>query len=180
MLPGQYCAFIVMVSCYTHQHITIQYIAEVCIMLCMKPSNSVWSHCALQQEALLCTVELCMMLCMILFIATVSSHIVSLQQEAHSQVEPESRLGSKLAGFKNRLMKPSSNPASRAPSGSMDPHMLTQASAAPPAGHSGPSPSPLDFAYDFGALAQDRQEARQATAVEHATASGRYTGSNYR
>lgn len=56
--------------------------------------------------------------------------------------------------------------------------MLTQASAAPPAAHSGPSPSPLDFAYDFGALAQDRQEARQATAVEHATASGRYTGSN--
>lgn len=87
-------------------------------------------------------------------------------------MEPESRLGSKLVGFKNRLMKPSSTPASKAPSGSMDPYMLTQASAAPPAAHSGPSPSPLDFAYDFGALAQDRQEARQATAMEHATASG--------
>lgn len=96
----------------------------------------------------------------------------ALQQEAHSEVEPESRLGSKLVGFKNRLMKPSSTPASRAQSGSMDPYMLTQASAALPAAHSGPSPSPLDFAYDFGALAQDRQEARQASAMEHATASG--------
>ena len=54
----------------------------------------------------------------------------------------------------------------------MDPHMLTQPPAAPPAFSSGPSPSPLDSAYDFGALAEDRQEARQAAAMQHATASG--------
>lgn len=50
--------------------------------------------------------------------------------------------------------------------------MLTQPPAALPASSSGPSPSPLDSAYDFGALAEDRQEARQAAAMQHANASG--------
>lgn len=50
--------------------------------------------------------------------------------------------------------------------------MLSQAPAAPPAFPKGPSPSPLDSAYDFGALAEDRQDARQAAAVHSSPASG--------
>lgn len=50
--------------------------------------------------------------------------------------------------------------------------MLSQAPAAPSAFPSGPSPSPLDSAYDFGALAEDRQDAAQAAAVHPAPASG--------
>ncbi|KAL3140229.1 hypothetical protein ABBQ38_004504 [Trebouxia sp. C0009 RCD-2024] len=92
-------------------------------------------------------------------------------EETHSDLEPESRLGSKLVGFKNRLMKPSANPTSRAPSGPHDPNMLSQAPVAPPAFPLGPSPSPLDSAYDFGALAEDRQDARQAAAVHSSPAS---------
>ena len=54
----------------------------------------------------------------------------------------------------------------------MDPYMLSQAPAVPSAFPTGPSPSPLDAAYDFGALAEDRQDAREAAALQHSSASG--------
>lgn len=58
--------------------------------------------------------------------------------------------------------------------------MLSQAPVAPPAFPLGPSPSPLDSAYDFGALAEDRQDARQAAAVHSSPASGMQASPAYR
>ena len=61
------------------------------------------------------------------------------------ETRPEdSRLGSKLTGFKNRLLRPSSA-----------------------------SPSPLDSAYDFGALAEDRRDAGHEASALPAEYSGK-------
>ena len=81
-------------------------------------------------------------------------------------MEPESRLSSKLTGFKNRLTKPSTTAAARPLPGPQDPYLLSQA-AAPRSAATGPSPSPFNSAYDFGSLAGDRQEAAQGTAACH-------------
>ena len=86
-------------------------------------------------------------------------------------MEPDSRLSSKLTGFKNRLMKPSNTSAARPLPRSEDPYLLTQA-AVPRSAATGPSPSPLDSAYDFGSLAGDRQEAAQAGTASHTNTAG--------
>ncbi|DBA95921.1 TPA: hypothetical protein ACH3X1_001448 [Trebouxia sp. C0004] len=69
------------------------------------------------------------------------------------ELEPESRLSSKLTGFKNRLLKPSAKPQS-----SLD-ESHSGASGATPSYAPGVEPSPLDSAYDFGALAADSRDA---------------------
>ena len=89
-----------------------------------------------------------------------------------SQARPEdSRLGSKLTGFKNRLLRPSSAKVQqglensyRAGSGYLPDSAL---------GPAGPSPSPLDSAYDFGALAEDRRAAGHEPSTLPAEHSGK-------
>ena len=72
-------------------------------------------------------------------------------------MEPESRLTSKLAGFRNRLMNPTAKPQS----GSKEPDRANPAFG-PGLSPEGPSPSPLDSAYDFGALGEQRDDGPDA------------------
>ena len=94
----------------------------------------------------------------------VHTKATSIFQEPHSEMEPESRLGSQLTGFKNCLKKPSTTAAARPLQGPQDPYLLSQA-AGSRSTTTGPSPSPLDSGYDFSSLAGDRQEAAQGTAA---------------
>ena len=87
--------------------------------------------------------------------------LICVQQEAHPQLEPDSRLGSKLTGIKNRFLKPSSTSAAGA-------HASTEG----PASVLSPSPSPLDSAYDFGALATDRQDRGHVAEPSHSSTAG--------
>ncbi|KAL0036203.1 hypothetical protein WJX79_007899 [Trebouxia sp. C0005] len=75
------------------------------------------------------------------------------------ELEPESRLSSRLTGFKNRLLKPSAKPQS-----GLD-ESYSGASGATPSFGPGIEPSPLDSAYDFGALAADSRDAGAAASA---------------
>lgn len=88
-----------------------------------------------------------------------------LWQEARSELEPESRLTSKLTGFKNRILKPS---AKRQP-GLEEPYRSSSGAAT--SSVSGSGPHPLDSAYDFGALAADGRDAQAqaSTASQHSS-----------
>jgi len=89
-----------------------------------------------------------------------------LPQGAQPEVEPESRLSSKLTGFKNRLLKPSAKPQS----GLDESH--NGASGATPSFAPGSEPSPLDSAYDFGALAADSRDAGAAASTASRPSTG--------
>ncbi len=83
----------------------------------------------------------------------------ALPQEAQPELEPESRLSSKLTGFKKCLLKPSA----KHQSGSDESH--NGASGATPIFAPGSEPSPLDCAYDFGAIAADSRDAGAAAST---------------
>ncbi len=91
-------------------------------------------------------------------------------QESRPELEPESRLTSKLAGFKNRLLKPTARPQP----GLEEPYRASPG-ATPSYGPNpgGPSPSPLDSAYDFGALAEEGRDAGQGASTASRPNSGR-------
>ncbi len=89
-----------------------------------------------------------------------------LPQGAQPELEPESRLSSKLTGFKNRLLKPSVKPQS-----GLD-ESYSEASGATPSFGPGSEPSPLDSAYDFGALAADSRDAGAAASTASRPSTG--------
>ena len=90
----------------------------------------------------------------------------TLPQGAQPELEPESRLSSKLTGFKNRLLKPSVKPQL-----GLD-ESYSGASGATPSFGPGSKPSPLDSAYDFGALAADSRDAGAAAATASRSSTG--------
>ena len=77
----------------------------------------------------------------------------ALPQEAQPELKLESRLTSKLTGFKNRLLKASAKPRS-----GLD-ESYSGASGATQSCSPGSEPSPLDSAYNFGALVADKRDA---------------------
>ncbi len=90
----------------------------------------------------------------------------ALPQEAQPELEPNSRLSSKLKGSKNRLLKPSA----KHQSGLDESH--NGASGATPSFAPGSEPNPLDSAYDFGALAADSRDAGAAASTASRPSTG--------